>query len=361
MGVAGQDHVDAPHPRGHLVIDVKAVMRQADDQIDALRADLVHHLLHPLFADPEAVVGKHPFGVGDRQVRECLPDHGDGQPAPLEDAVSLEGGLVPFRIEDVRAQEGKGQPGHDLAHPVLPERPFPVAGHRVGAQRVHHIDHVLPLAEQAGHRAVPRVAAIQQQRIRPGRADRRDHARDPVHAAHPAVAAGERLEILAAQRIGVGRARRDAEGFEESLSGEMGRPAARLADADVHFGFAKPQRHQLGVDVGDMDQGGVAVILEGQKLVLAQRLAGRDARPAAEARDADQRRGGKGCLKELASRDHVRISVSAGHHPPAGAVDGWSVSCCIWQPGRRPPGTGAPFYWRTATPSIGKVIPREAT
>jgi hypothetical protein len=73
-----------------------------------------------------------------------------------------------------------------------------VAGHGIGLERVHHLDHVLAIGLERGVGALPGVAAIKQQDVVVAAlgADRLDHGRDPVDAAHPAIGLGERVEIL---------------------------------------------------------------------------------------------------------------------------------------------------------------------
>ena len=74
--VAAEDGVDAAHARGHLQVDVHAVVRQHHDHLRALAARFVDHLLHVLVLDAEAPVGHHVARVGDRRVGEGLADDG---------------------------------------------------------------------------------------------------------------------------------------------------------------------------------------------------------------------------------------------------------------------------------------------
>ena len=77
MRVAAEDGVDAAHARGHLQVDVHAVVRQHDDHLRALGARRVDGLLHVLFLDAEGPVGDHVARVGDRRVGEGLADDRD--------------------------------------------------------------------------------------------------------------------------------------------------------------------------------------------------------------------------------------------------------------------------------------------
>ena len=242
MGVAGQDDVDPFDLRGHLAVDVEAVMGQDDNQIGPGVTDLLHDLGHAFLTHAEGEVGEHPFRIGDRKVGEGLADHGDRRAADLEHLVGIVGGFVPFGVEDIGAKEGEGQGFHDLGHAVDAQREFPVRGHRIGFQRVHHVDHVLPVGPMRGERALPGIAAIQQQRVGACGADRVDDGRAAVQPAHAAIGLRKRHEILIGQGIGLGRAGRDIEHLQEIRPGHMRRLALRRADAQVDLGFAEPDR-----------------------------------------------------------------------------------------------------------------------
>ena len=172
------------------MIDVKAVVRQADDQIDVLAAQLVHDLLHALFTNAEAVFWEHPFRVGDRQIGEGLPDHAHGQIALLDDLIGLEGRFVPFDVIDIGAKEREVALLDQFLHALGPEGEFPVAGHRFHAQQVLHPNHVLAPGLEAGIAAVPGIAPVQQDRIRAAAADRLHDRCDAVEAAHLAIGLG---------------------------------------------------------------------------------------------------------------------------------------------------------------------------
>ncbi len=302
MGVAGEDHVDALHAPGHLAVHVEAVVREEDHQLRALGAGLVHDLLHPLLADAEGEVGEHPARVGDGRVGEGLADHRDLRAAALEIRDRVEGRLVPGGVEDVGAEEGEGQRVDDLAHPVDAERELPVRGHGVGLQRVHHVDHVLAVRPQRRQRALPGVAAVEEERLRPLGADALQDGRDPVEPAHAAVLAGERDEVLRGQGVGHRRARLDAVELQEVLARDVRRLARLLADPDVDRGLAEVDRLELGVDVGDVHQRHVARGGEACQRLLGEAL--RRGQPRQSA--AEDGRGGHGGLEEFTPRNHAR-------------------------------------------------------
>ena len=326
MGVAGQDHVNALDAADHLAVDVKAVVRQTNDKIDAVGADLVHHFLHPLLADAKAVFGEHPFRVGDGHVGESLPDHGNPQAALFENLVGLEGRFVPFGVKDVGAEEGEGQRIDQFFDPLGAKGPFPMAGHRLYPKGVHHVDHVLTLGHERGHGAMPGITAIQKDAVRSRGADRLDHGRHAVHAAHLAIGLSQRVEILIGQRVGFRAGRDDVEHLQEIRPRHMRRLALGLADAQVDLGFTKPDRFDLCVNVGDVDQRNVTEIIELQQLVLGQGLLGCQLRPVAEPRNPDDGRGCNRCLQELTAGDH---DVSPQHllHKPTTRAKARQADC----------------------------------
>ena len=173
-----------------------------------------------------------------------------------------------------------------------------MAGHGVGLQQRHAVDHVLALAHQRGVAVLPSVAAVQEQHLVAALgADRVKHRGDAVEAAHPAVAAGQRDVVLRRQGVGQRRGAGDAVEVEIGASGNVGDLAARLSHSEIGRGLAEQHGPQLRVDVGQVDQGNVAHRLEGQKIVLGQALLGEGAGPARR----HQRRGGGGDLQEVAA------------------------------------------------------------
>ena len=185
MGMPGEDHVDPADDARHLLVHIKAVMGQDHDQFRAFAAHLVNDLLHVLVADAKGIFGEHPAGVCNRHIGERLPDHGNLDAARLEELVRREKlcGLVPFCVEDILAERSIGKPFDQFRDPLGPKREFPVERHRIWLQRVHHVDHVLPLGVVAGVAAVPCIAAIQQQRIRTLGPNMVDNRRNAIQSA----------------------------------------------------------------------------------------------------------------------------------------------------------------------------------
>lgn len=84
----------------------------------------------------------------------------------------------------------------------------------------------------------------------------------------------------------------------------MRRFACRLANPKVDLRLAKPDRFQLGMPIGDVDQRDIAKISELQQLVLRQRLLGCQSGPISEPRNPYDDRGGYTGLQKLATADH---------------------------------------------------------
>ncbi len=321
MGMAREDHVDPFDDPGHLFVDVKTIVAQANDEFSALSADLIHHLLHMFIADAKGVFREHPTGVGDGHVRKRLPDHGDLHAAALKEFVGFEqfGRLIPFAVKDVLAKGGKGQPLDNLLHPFGAQRKLPMEGHRVGLQRVHHVDHVLTLGLETGHRAVPRIPAIEQQRIWTVGADRVQHGGHTVEAADLAVSLRMGDEIIVGQRVIQRCAAADAVADAEILTSDMRHLATIIAHADVDRWLAEIDRFQLRVDVGHMHQGDIAELLEFQKRVLIEAVLRRQPRPVAEARAAVDGGRSHGHLQKITARQHVTLQhLKTGKGPAPG-------------------------------------------
>src|SRR5262249_27308776 len=80
---------------------------------------------------------------------------------------------------------------------------------------------------------------------RPARgAPRVDQGGGGVEPADAAIVFGERGEILRRERVGRGRAWRNAESLQERSAGEMRRLAPHVARADVYRRLAKIDRHE---------------------------------------------------------------------------------------------------------------------
>ena len=96
-----------------------------------------------------------------------------------------------------------------------------MAGHGVRLQKRHAVNHVRTLAAVRSKRALPSIAAIEEQNfvVAALGAYALDHRRDPVEAANAAVGFRQRCELLVGQRVGRGRLLGNAEAFEKIFAG----------------------------------------------------------------------------------------------------------------------------------------------
>ncbi len=92
---------------------------------------------------------------------------------------------------------------------------------------------------------------------------------------------------------------------EEILAGNVGHKPLHLADAEIDRRLAEINRHELGVQIRDMDQRDIAERFEPQEISLCQTLlrGGLTKRPDATA--GGDRRRCEACLHEFAPGDHV--------------------------------------------------------
>ena len=222
------------HARGELAVDVEAVVREQHDELRALAPRLLDIGAHVVLADAERPGRDHPARIGDRRVGKRLPEHGDLHAALLEQLVGVEHRLLPFGVADVLREEREAETVGQFLHPVGAVGELPVAGHGVGLQQLEAVGHVLARGAVRAERALPGVAAVEQQHLVVAalRARRLHGGGEPVEPADAAVALRQRREILRGQRIGGGRLFRNAEARQEVLAGDVRRLPLRLADAD---------------------------------------------------------------------------------------------------------------------------------
>ena len=259
--VAAEHGVDAAHARSELEVDVHAVVREEDDDLRALRARGLDVLLERLLLDAEGPLRHEVARVGDRRVGERLADDRHRDAVDLvrdprrEHRVAEVLGLDVLRDELDPAGELLR---HGLLHALGAVGEFPVRGHHVDAERELRGDHVRAPRPQREARALPGVAAVEEQRARPLGADPLDQRREVRVTADPAVGACGALEVEVGEGVGFARAGRDPERLQQVLAHEVRRPSRRRADADVHARLPEPGRTELGVRVGDVQQRDVA-------------------------------------------------------------------------------------------------------
>jgi hypothetical protein len=139
-----------------------------------------------------------------------------------------------------------------------------MAGHRLDAEQVGGVNHVGALQGVGKARALPEIAAVEQQRA-PGAGlaahpvDQRLQMRE---AAELAESPGGLFEFNAGERIGVGAVGPDAEAIEESPPDQMRRVALHRPDAEIDARFAEEHRPKLRVGIGDVQDARIAEALE---------------------------------------------------------------------------------------------------
>ena len=133
----------------------------------------------------------------------------------------------------------------------------------------------------------------------------------PVEPADASIGLGQRLEILVGQRIGRGRLLGNAEALEKVLAGEMRRLAPRLADAEIDRRLAEIDRHQLAVDIGDVQQRDVAERVELEQFRFGEALLRQGARERAVA--GRERRGRGADLENFTTRNHRPLQPTVTH------------------------------------------------
>jgi len=257
-----------------------------DDHLRALGARFVHRLLHVLVLDAEAPVGDHPARVGDRRVREGLADDGDLYAVHLAHRVGREHGIVEVGGDDVLGEEV--DPAlevvvHDLLDALVAERELPVRRHHVHAEQLAGVDHILALGPQGRCRPLPGVAAVEQQCAGTTGPQLLDQCGQMRESADLAVGLGGLLEVEIREGMRFVRPRFDAEGLEQMLTDQMRHLAVGGAEANVHIRLAEPDRQQLCVAVGEVEQMHVAetgqvvdllATLRGDQVAAVEREAG---------------------------------------------------------------------------------------
>ena len=119
-----------------------------------------------------------------------------------------------------------------LAHALGAIGEFPMRRHEIHAQALLRADHVGAAGPERGRRALPAVAAVEEQRARPRGAQPLDQRGEMGVAAEPAVAPRRRFEIEMRERVGAA-ARRGCRSASKRLADEVRRlpfigPAPRL-------------------------------------------------------------------------------------------------------------------------------------
>lgn len=157
VGVPGQDDVD---PGGKLPVDIEAVVTEQHHQPGTVRACVLDQGCQTLLADAKRPGRKHPAGVGDRGVGKVLADHRDVDPAALEASNLVKGRFLPIGIAHIGAEKRELELFDPLLDPLLAERELLMAGHGVGPEQRHGLDHVLTAGLQRRPRPLPGIAPV---------------------------------------------------------------------------------------------------------------------------------------------------------------------------------------------------------
>ena len=165
---------------------------------------------------------------------------------------------------------------------------FPVRGHRLDAEQIGGIDHVLAVHDVGEAAALPKIAAVDEQRAPSAGvgAQAVDQRLQMGKAAEPSVAVRGFREIEIGEGVRSPRVRRHAEMPEEGFADQMRRPAGHGADAEINAGLAEIDRRKLRMGVGHVQHARIAELADVVEIVGVG--------GAADARhDARERRGCK--------------------------------------------------------------------
>ncbi len=264
----------------------------------------VDHLLQVLFLDSEAPVGHEPAWMSDRCVGERLADDGDRHAVDLAHHVRREHGVAEIGGAHVLRDEVDATleiAADHLVHALGAIGELPVRGHYVHAELQGGVHHVLPARPQRRSRALPGIAAVEQQCAGPLGAQPLHQCREVREAANLAVGHGGLDKVETGEGMRGGRACPDAEMPQECLAHQMRWLAGSRAHTDVHARFPKVHGQQLRVTVGDVQQ---AHIAEGRQVVQRGcQVPGQS--PAAIERESSRGCGGQQ-LQELAAGHSVK-------------------------------------------------------
>ena len=137
MSMTSEDQIDARDRRGNLLVNVKAVMREQDNNLGTLLTCGINIRLNLVGSDAKGPALNHMARVGNWRVGEMLADDSNIYPTTFEKGGAFKNLLVPFGIEHIAAKEGVSHLFDQLSHPVLAKREFPVADHCVRLQQLH--------------------------------------------------------------------------------------------------------------------------------------------------------------------------------------------------------------------------------
>ena len=135
--------------------------------------------------------------IGDRRVREGLPDDRDRHALHAAQSVGLEHRLIEVeRAHVLREELDRRELAFDrLPYPLGAVSEFPVRSHAIDAEQLLRADHVGAARPEGGRRALPAVATVEQQGLRARGAQAPHQRRKMGQTADLAIAPRRILEI----------------------------------------------------------------------------------------------------------------------------------------------------------------------
>ena len=286
VGVTAKDDVDAGDTTGELEIDIRTIVRQEHDDERTLGARFVHDFLERFLLDAERPLGNEVPGIRNRGVGKGLADDRHRHAAEAADRVGFEDGIAKVQRFHVLGKEldfSREFPLDRFLHPLGTVGEFPVPGHDIDAEKFRRFDHVGSLGPERHARALPGVAAVQQQRVRPFRAQALHQRGEVREAADFAVGFCRAGIVQVGKRMGTGSAGLDLKMLEQVLADKMRRVARLLADADVDIRLAVVDRQKLRMAVGEVQERDIAEagqLIERIAIALGEGVPGIERKPA---------------------------------------------------------------------------------
>ena len=194
----------------------------------------------------------------------------------------IEGGLLGEK--DILRQELTFEFPQIPAQGFFPVGEFPVPGHRLYAEKIGGLDHVLALQRVCETAALPKVAAVEQQRWSGLRAQTIDQSFEMGKSTERPIAMRRRFVVEIREGVGETAVRGDAEVIEKRLPNQMRRLVAHGADADIDARLAIEHRHELRVGVGHVQDARVAEAAD----IVDRIIGGRATNAGSTERRADQ-------------------------------------------------------------------------
>src|SRR5205085_5849467 len=148
-------------------------------------------------------------------------------------------------------------------HAIGAERELPMTCHHIDAEQLAGVDHVLTLRPQRRRRALPRIATIEQQRVRTARLQLLDECREMRKTAKRAVSLRCGAEIEVGERMRIAAPRWNTEMLQQRFADEMRWATGGRAKTEIDARLAKIGGQKLRVTIGEMQHAHVAETRDG--------------------------------------------------------------------------------------------------